>query len=162
MDSDGDFDLAVAPKYSSQLYYYRNDGTSTAAAFTLVTATTGDNDGDPLANIASPSNTGWGVSSMPRPTFFDLDGDGDEDCLVGAATSMYFFLNVGGASSAAFRLAVGSENPFAEVLASSAFDGAIYFMPHLVDVDNDGDGDLVVATTGAGQVLEYFEVGDQW
>ncbi len=76
-----------------------------------------------------------------KPSAFDTDGDGDPDLYVGSdGGHIQYFENTGNATDPVFVNRIGSENPL---------DG-IYMgklpSPVLVDIDDDGDADLYVAT----------------
>jgi hypothetical protein len=111
-------------------------------------------------------NSDWlGLASLPAtqnvlnlaPTFSDLDGDGDEDLLLGffSATvpnTLLYFKNEtlpGGAPRYVLQdadyLGMGSEN-------------VNRLAPHLADADGDGDYDLIVGT-GAGKLYFYQNQG---
>jgi hypothetical protein len=76
------------------------------------------------------------------PVLGDLDGDGDLDLLVGESSgTINFYRNVGTRMSPAFEL-VSDEYAGIEVERRSA--------PALLDVDGDGDLDLLVGTERQG------------
>jgi hypothetical protein len=85
---------------------------------------------------------------IANPAFADLDGDGDQDLLVGEYYgAMQYFENTGTATAPSF--APPQTNPFGLV---STYDNAF---PAFADLDNDGDMDLL-----AGEyygAMKYFE-----
>ncbi len=84
------------------------------------------------------------------PTLGDLDGDGDLDLIVGNETgAMDYYKNTGTASAPVFAKQGGTANPL------NGFDVGSYSAPALVDVDADGDLDVVVGEDNDG--LNYFE-----
>ncbi|MCZ6841743.1 MAG: VCBS repeat-containing protein [SAR324 cluster bacterium] len=104
-----------------------------------------------------------------KPTFGDLDGDGDLDLLIGKLDGgINRFENVGGEDAPAWRLV--EENLKAVVTARSK-DGVLQRMlreintgshaaPVLADIDNDGDLDLFVGTAD-GKLLKFQNMGTE-
>ena len=85
-----------------------------------------------------------------RPTFGDVDGDGDLDIVAGSASGgLQFFENTGSVTEPQFIERFGSNNP----LSKQIFGG--YSAPALGDLDGDGDLDLVVGDAQGG--FSYFE-----
>lgn len=77
------------------------------------------------------------VNSYAAPSFGDIDGDGDVDVVVGASDgTLRTFINVAGV----FTEATGAANPFDGVSVP------VYSSPSFVDLDGDGDDDLVVGS----------------
>jgi len=117
IDDDGDFDLLVGHEdgYTS----YRNDGTPTSPSWTL------DNDTFDL---------GW-LGHVIRPTFVDIDADGDHDMFMGNSNGrFYFFRNEGTPTSPSWELESDNYNDI------STFE----LVPRFVDIDNDGDYDMFI------------------
>jgi hypothetical protein len=116
VDGDGDLDLVVGGSYGA-LQLFGND----AGIFTERTGV--DN---PFASIL--------VDYAAAPAFVDLDGDSDLDLVVGEYGGLvHAYENVGGA----FTELTGSDNPFDSILV---YGGT----PAFVDLDGDGDLDLVL------------------
>lgn len=122
LDADGDLDLMVAEYYGA-FQYFKNVGTKKNALYALPTK-------NPFG-ISPPE------SFIASTTFADIDNDGDLDMLAGGYYgTLNFFENTGTATSPAFAAVV--ENPF-------GLDSAYYIaMPAFVDLDDDGDFDLLV------------------
>lgn len=161
LDGDGDLDLAIgkytqnpqavlnspnvraltAPTTNSihrSISYYENNGTSTSPNY--VEQTGSDN---PFNNIQA--NTGIFLT----PSFGDVDADGDLDLIIEDGSGyINYYQNDGSAASPNYVQKTGSNNPFDNMWIG--YDGQA---PALVDLDDDGDADLVV---GDGYI-QYFE-----
>ncbi|MBZ0111591.1 MAG: FG-GAP-like repeat-containing protein [Thermoanaerobaculia bacterium] len=136
LDGDGDFDATVGEGDGS-LNYFENTGTSNSPFFVELTG------------VANPF-FGIDVGQRSNPDLEDLDGDGDLDVVVGKFTgSMSFFRNTGTSNNPIFVELTGEANPF------SGIDIGYSSAPNLVDLDSDGDLDLVVGKDRGS--LSYFE-----
>lgn len=143
LDGDGDLDLLVGNS-GGEHFYFANTGGTSNPVFVAQTGT-----GTPFDN-ASESDY------YAKPTFADVDGDGDLDMLVGVYTNSYFvnttlynntgalyyYENVSTTSTASFERVTGSANPF-ENIVNEEFQNRL--SPAFADLDNDGDLDLFVA-----------------
>ena len=172
------------PGSGGNIYYYRNDGTPLLPNWSLVTDLwlgldvggwstpvfvdiEGDNDldlfiGDETGKITFVENTGtstspsWGspihpyadlvLGNFSAPSFFDVDQDGDLDMLVGSENG----------SLAYIRHAVASNSPAWEVVSNAYPDIDIgeYSTPAAVDIDGDGNDDLLIGDDDGG--LNYY------
>ena len=128
IDSDGDTDLFLwgytSGSYNQSFLFYENTGTPEIPAF--------DN-GAPVSNpfgFQSPGN-------ITTPIFADIDNDGDKDLFLGTyyGGGINFLENTGTPDAPAFAAPVS--NPFG-LTGGTDFD-----VPVFVDLDNDGDLDLV-------------------
>ncbi len=141
VDTDGKKDLIIGNDYAynanpvlqySSLSYYKNTGTSGLASFQLVT-----ND---WLNLSALTQFGL------YPAFGDLDGDNDEDLLLGNADgTLIFYENIGGAIPNF-------------ILSSPVFqsiDVGNNAAPQIIDVDRDGKNDLLIGERSG--VLNYYK-----
>jgi hypothetical protein len=136
IDGDGDLDVFVGSA-DGTISFFENTGTGTDPVFEARTDAA-----NPLAGVD--------VGSMATPVFADLDGDGDLDAIVGEADGLLnYFENTGSATVPAYVPRTGSNNPLGGV------DVGNMSAPALIDIDGDGDLDLVVGEIGG--TLRYFE-----
>ena len=140
LDSDGDLDLIVG-ETDGVLNFFENTGTATAPAFVERTG------------AASPF-TGIDVGAQSSPTLGDIDGDGDLDMFVGDSTGLIrYFENTGTTGAAAFTARTGAANPL------DGLDVGSFANPLLVDIDGDGDLDLLIGRD-ATSLRRFFNTGD--
>ncbi|MGB0165753.1 MAG: FG-GAP-like repeat-containing protein [Luteibaculum sp.] len=139
-DNDGDLDL-ISNDYNSVTYFYENTGSAQQPIFS--TGEINKFDFSRRANSFGPATVG------------DIDNDGDFDILVGNTyySQMEFFENIGTAENPKFDFPV--ENPFG--ISASDIPGP-YGFPEWVDMDNDGDLDLMLGQFGFG-ILFFENIG---
>lgn len=132
LDGDGDLDLVVGTE-TSWLSFYRNDGSASAPSWGAIK--------QDLFQISNRSRL--------VPYAGDLDNDGDMDLLVGTASgNVYFLENTG----------VSGGFPTFSLNATPIATTGQYCKPALDDIDNDGDLDLLVASSS--KVTLFRNVGD--
>jgi hypothetical protein len=128
IDGDGNLDLLLGT-WNDGVHVFRNTGTATAFRFEQDTAAT--------VRIPRGSNT--------TPALADLDGDGDLDLVIGEAVgSLNFFRNAGTRTAPRFEL---------EAEDWQGIDIGRRAYPSFVDIDGDGDLDLVIGREQAGAVV---------
>jgi hypothetical protein len=144
-DGDGLRDLILSNfgyllpgcNYVSRLMALKNTGTALSPKFTVV----------------SRDYAGLGNLNFRNimPAFGDLDGDNDDDMVIGEVDGrLYYFENVA---------APGTQASY--VINTTLFNGidvGNFSAPHLVDLNNDGKLDLVVGE-GNGNLNYYQNVG---
>ncbi|MBD2360762.1 cadherin-like domain-containing protein [Anabaena minutissima FACHB-250] len=130
IDGDGDLDAFVGNSDGDALFF-RNTGTASAPTFTLE-----------ATNPFGLTNVGL---SFSKPTFADIDGDGDLDAFVGNSTNTVFYRNIGTTTAPAFT--EEATNPFG--LVAVGFSAA----PTFADIDGDGDLDAFVGNFDGNTVF---------
>lgn len=123
LDGDGDQDVMIA-EYYGNMVYYENTGTKSSPQFTK--------SGNNPFGITPPND-----AVLAFPDFADVDGDGDQDLLIGEYYgALAYYQNTGSATNPSFAARINE--PF-------GIDSAYYIaVPTFVDIDDDGDLDLLV------------------
>ncbi len=132
LDNDGDLD-ALMGEYGGNTRYFQNTGTAIAPQF--------------AAGVQNPFGLS-ATSLIAIPTFGDMDNDGDYDLMVGEYYgAIKYFQNTGTTTAPQFAAAV--TNPFGLTSLTE------WNLPNLVDLDNDGDLDLLTSEYEGD--LKYFQ-----
>lgn len=140
--SYGTFNIANNPTHKATLWLYENIGTATNPAFQLVTD---DYVGISAMNLNIPANL---PAERLMPTFGDIDGDGDQDMLIG---DFFGYLHY-------FENTAGVGNPANFVLNQAQYQGidiGIYAAPQLIDLNRDNLLDIVIGERYGN--FRYFE-----
>ncbi len=126
IDADGDLDLFIGES-SGDLNFYRNNGSLGSPQFDLIS--------DKFEDIDV------GRRSVPR--FADLDGDGDQDLILGREIEgVVVYMNEGTPTQPRFVESIPLPASF-PILAVPAF----------IDIDRDGDLDLFSGGLGGGMLF---------
>ena len=143
-DGDSDLDLLITGLDDSgnpTSKVYRNETINIPIVFTEITGSNNPFDG-------------VGADYYNKPSFADLDGDGDLDAFVGNINgNIKYFENTGDSSNPNFSEVTDSNNPFdgMDVIGSAA--------PTFVDLDSDGDLDASVGNIN-GNLFYFHNTGD--
>lgn len=129
----------------SSLWLYENIGTASNPAYQLIDSNYAD-----VANINLNIATNEPMLRL-APTFGDIDGDGDEDMIVGGDNGkIHYFENIAGAGNTANFVLNKAEY--------EGIDVGLYSVPQLIDLNRDGLLDLIIGDR-LGFVSYYENTG---
>jgi len=139
IDADGDDDLFVSTNEAT-IYFFENVSTPSLIQFNFITST--------WQNIIDP---GYGQHMFS--CFYDIDQDSDLDLFLTNDAYYYepweknlvFYSNIGTPQNANMQLEI--EDVFPELMIWQP-------APYLLDIDQDGDGDLFLGDTWGG--IRFF------
>jgi len=148
-NSDGMMDILLSnfgtfkissDSYESSISLYENTGSSTHPIYSLIT--------DDYMNLSSS-----GIEKNMIPTFADVDGDGDEDMIIGDYNGvLHFFTNTAGPGNTANFVLTA---PQLTDIDGITIDVGLHAAPTFIDLDEDGDFDLVIGERNGN--LNYYE-----
>jgi len=145
IDGDTDMDAFVGDSQTDSVRFFENTGGAT-----LFTEVKGPANPLDLAHMLPPG------SQRPewKPTFADLDNDGDFDALIGLSAwynlpvykyrnTIKFYRNDGDNVNPSFTELDSVSNPLS-FLWTETYSYSSYYKPTLVDIDHDGDYDVFI------------------
>ena len=140
IDNDGDMDLVIGRQAGDLKFYYENTGSRLDPSYTR------------REGLLNPFDEVVDMGSYSWPAFVDIDDDGDLDLVIGREEGdlSFYYENTGNASNPTYMRRDGALNPF------DGIDVGHRSAPAFVDVDNDGDMDLVVGRQ-EGDLRFYYE-----
>ena len=141
LDGDGDLEFFYGDFFHKGVYHFANLGSPADPNIVLADSL--------FPEPQSLSNLGHNV-----PRFADFDADGDPDFFAASQRqnrdNFYFYRNVGDATTPQLKIASNNFLPALDVGSNSA--------PALVDLDADGDLDLLIGNLD-GQLAHYENLG---
>ena len=139
VDGDGDDDMYIGD-LNGKLHFYRNDPDGTVASMTLI-----------QPNVPSDEGTAIDIGQFAAPQFFDVDGDGLQDLLVGERNgNVNYFHNEGSTAAPSWHLANDSVG---NVVVTAWWNVTGYSVPFMY-LNNDGERELLVGSE-SGWIHHY-------
>jgi len=140
-DGDGDLDLFVGSQLG-MIQYYENIGTVSSPSYVLA-----PDSQNPLSGV----DAGRNAALIPNPCFIDINGDGNMDFFIGSMDGVInFFENDPDlvCDNFTYQKITGSDNP------SDGIDVGTNSAPEFIDIDQDGDQDLLVGDDSG--IINFF------
>ena len=143
LDGDGDQDLISGEGYGGFVFISNTGNNRDYSNY-------GKNDArNPFSGAT------FDVGSYSTPTFVDLDGDGDQDLISGEDQGGFVFISNTGNNRDYSNYGVNdARNPF----SGATFNVGTYSTPTFVDLDGDGDQDLISGNDN-GRFVYFMNVG---
>lgn len=142
LDNDGDYDMMSCHNYGD-FYYFENTGSASSPSFAA-------------ANVNTFSLSA-GIAQS-KPSFVDLDNDGDYDLMTGNPyANLVYYENIG--TNTVPNFAGASTNPFSLSTVSTPGYPPGSISNSFGDLDNDGDFDLLVQHYGDGEYVYFENIG---
>jgi len=127
LDGDGDLDF-YAGEDGGSIEYLQNAFTFSCIGYTSIVGASNPLNGIEVNTVSSSSSA-----------FYDFDGDGDHDAVVGSLNAdLLYYENQGTKLSPVYVLIGGVSSPFNGISFGQTT------MPIIVDIDGDGDKDIFV------------------
>jgi len=149
LDGDEDFDLILS--VNADLRHYENTGDKTSPEWKLLLHRTYRHGRSSDSSSSSSPLKNTYVHERMRPTFVDLDDDGDLDYVCMWNYGFKYYKNTGGYKAAVFEEETG---PFGDLSLNGEVGAAVSFN----DWNNDGDWDMFVRKKG--EIYYWENTGD--
>ena len=149
VDNDGDMDLVIGRGEGDLKHYYENTGSPTNPSYTRKEGAS--NPFDQVEYVGGVTE-----SAESAPAFVDVDNDGDMDLVIGRyypGDLKHYYENTGSPTNPSYTRKENASNPFDQIDMGTVTSDTV---PAFVDVDNDGDMDLVIGRE-LGDLKFYYE-----